>query len=137
MNTKRNATRFVESLALLGLTLLGAGCQIVHVQDQEGKPVFWAEVRTRTATSESNFPVMTDLLGNATLLASDEDEGVQEFLTVSKEGYIPVSNFVRTREGKMVVTLQETRAVPNRFESPNQPNPAWKTGGGETSPQSP
>ena len=111
--------------------LLGAGCQMVHVQDEEGKGISWAEVRVRTATSESKFPVMTDFFGNATLLTTSEPEGTQEFLEVSKDGYIPVNNFARTREGTMIVTLRKMRAVPA------EATPAWKTPAETTTPSRP
>ena len=77
-------------LVCLALAVLCvAGCQIVHVKDHHGKPIKWANVSTSTrASGSSNFPVKTDMLGNATLMISQEQPGTREWLVVSKEGYI-------------------------------------------------
>lgn len=77
-------------LTCLSLTfLLVAGCQMVHVVDMEGKPIFWAEVSATTqAGGRAAFPVKTDAMGYATLSMSQEAPGTREWLEVRKEGFI-------------------------------------------------
>lgn len=95
----------------LGLLAVGiAGCQVVHVKDTSGEPVFWADVTTSVQGREdSPFPAKTDLLGNATLPISQEPAGTAEYITVRKEGYLP-AKIVRPEGGTAEVTL---RAAPN------------------------
>jgi hypothetical protein len=98
-------------LCILGLLAVGiAGCQVVHVKDTQGDPVFWADVATSVQGQKDNpFPVKTDLLGNATLMMSQEPSGTAEYITVRKEGYLP-AKIVRPEGGTAEVTL---RAAPN------------------------
>ena len=92
-----------------------AGCQIVHVKDHHGKPIKWANVSTSTRGSgSSNFPVKTDLLGNATLMISQEQPGTREWLEVSKEGYI-TRRIIRPDDATVPVILM--KAPPSRVDA--------------------
>ncbi len=82
-----------------------AGCQMVHVTDQQGKPIFWADVSSSTQESgASGIPVKTDALGYATLPMSQEAPGSREWLEVSKDGYMP-RRIVRPEDGNVEVQL--------------------------------
>ena len=95
-------------LVCLSLAVLCvAGCQVVHVKDQHGKPIRWANVSTSTRGSgSSNFPAKTDMLGNATLMISQEQPGTREWLTVSKEGYI-TKRIIRQDDPNVEVILMQ------------------------------
>jgi len=83
----------MKHILFAGLTLtflLVAGCQVVHVTDQQGKAIGWADI---TATTQdggaTGLPVKTDLLtGNATLPMSQEAPGTREWLEIRKDGYL-------------------------------------------------
>jgi len=77
-------------LSLIAITgfamLISAGCQMVHVEDQAGNPIFMAAVTTGPEGKKaSSLPTMTDLLGNAALAKSMTKE--REIIQVSKDGY--------------------------------------------------
>ena len=99
-------------LVCLSLAVLCvAGCQVVNVKDQHGKPIRWANVSTSTqASGSSNFPVKTDMFGNATLMISQEQPGTREWLTVSKTGYI-TSRIIRPEDPTVPVTLMKSPAA--------------------------
>jgi len=85
--------------------LLVAGCQVVHVTDQQGKPVFWADVSATTQDSgATGIPVKTDAMGNATLPMSQEAPGSREWLEIRKEGYL-TRRIVRPEDGSVEVQL--------------------------------
>jgi hypothetical protein len=99
-------------LSLLAVVLVAAGCQMVHVQDDKGKPISWAEVSTSTNRSgASNFPVKTDLFGNAMIGISQEEAGTREWLIISKGGY-HTKRIIRPTEGAVDVTLLKTSTLP-------------------------
>jgi hypothetical protein len=98
----------MKHILFAGLTLaflFVAGCQMVHVTDQQGKPIAWADV---TATTQSGgatgLPVKTDLLGIATLPMSQEAPGAREWLEVRKQGYL-TRRIVRPEDGSVEVQL--------------------------------
>ena len=95
------------SLAVLFI----AGCQIVNVKDQHGKPIPWANVSTSTRMSGgAGFPVKTDMFGNATLMISQEPPGTREWLTVSKTGYIS-RRIIRPEDTNVPVVLNMSPAA--------------------------
>jgi hypothetical protein len=97
--------RIVAHRSLLVATLFAAaGCQIVHVEDTHGDPVFWAEVTTQSEGMEaSSFPAMTDLFGNVLLVASPNPDH-HETLIVRKEGFVD-SRRPRSKDSSMTVQL--------------------------------
>jgi hypothetical protein len=101
-------------LGAIFLVLVAAGCQIVHVVDDNGDPIPWAKVQVAPNPSASDeeisMPVYTDLLGNAMISAS-MDASQTEWIIVSKEGYVtnPVSRGV---EDKIEVQLHSEPTLP-------------------------
>ena len=108
-------------IAIAGFVmLLSAGCQIVHVEDKSGKPVFWAAVSTGVEGKKaSTLPMMTDLLGNAPLAKSMTKD--PEFIQVSKDGY-ETKTVPRTTESKISVTLDKIGS-PKKAESSSYKRP--------------
>ncbi|MBN1942859.1 MAG: carboxypeptidase regulatory-like domain-containing protein [Phycisphaerae bacterium] len=99
--------------ACLSLTFLfAAGCQIVHVTDQNGKAVAWADVSATTQDSgATGIPTKTDLMGLAPLPMSQEAPGTREWLEIRKEGYI-TRRIVRPEDGKVEVQLIRAPGAP-------------------------
>ena len=99
-------------LICLSLAVLCAtGCQVVHVKDQLGTPVRWANVSTSTrASGTSSFPVKTGLFGDATLMLSQEPPGTREWLTVTKTGYL-TRRVIRPEDPTVEVILMKSPAA--------------------------
>jgi len=98
---------------LAAALLLVTGCQIVHVTDQQGNPIFWADVSASTQESGSvGMPVKTDAMGNATLAMSQEAPGTREWLEVSKDGYM-TRRIVRPEDGTVEVQLLKAPSATN------------------------
>jgi hypothetical protein len=106
----------LAGLAVLAL-LPVAGCQIVHVTDQDGKAISWANVSATTQTAGTvGFPVKTDMLGNATLPISQEQPGTREYLEISKQGYI-TRRIIRPEDGRVEVQLMRSPRVPAKADA--------------------
>lgn len=90
--------------SLFLMVLFPVGCQIVHVTDQNGKPVAWADVSAATQEGSSGIPVKTDLLGNATLPMSQAAPGTREWLEVRKDGFL-TRRIVRPEDNRVEVQL--------------------------------
>ena len=98
-----NTTK-LSLIAITGFIMLVAtGCQMVHVQDQAGKPINWAAVSTGPEGKKaSSLPVMTNFLGDAALPKSMSKE--REIIQVSKDGY-ETKTVHRSDKEKITVTL--------------------------------
>ena len=103
--TQRIATALWIALGLLASTGL-CGCQIFQVRDAEGKVIPWATVNILTSKGESNFPMWTGMLGEASTFVSTEPQGTTEWIEVSKKGY-RTNKVQRTQETKMTIVLQK------------------------------
>jgi hypothetical protein len=107
----------MKHILLAGLTLtflLVAGCQVVHVVDNQGKPVFWADVSAATQEgSATGISVKTDAMGNATLPMSQEAPGTREWLEVRKEGYM-TRRILRPEDGRVEVQMMKAQGAPRQ-----------------------
>jgi hypothetical protein len=103
-----NAKTITTMLGLLLVTLLASGCQMVHVMDQDGDPVFWAKVQVAPTASERgenlSMPYHTDFLGNVMLPKGMSE--TTEYLIVSKEGY-QTKTAARGVDNKIEIQLQK------------------------------
>jgi hypothetical protein len=97
-------------LVLVTAALTTVGCQVVHVQDQEGNAIPWAAVSVSQQGQEPGLPAYTDLMGNAAIPVSSPNQEVPEYLHISKEGYVP--RRVLRPEGKVEIDLRKESGGP-------------------------
>ena len=110
-----------KSALIVMSLLLSSGCQIVHVQDTDGKAIAFATVSSGVQGSKfASMPTQTDLLGNA-LLPMGMGAGDEKWVAISKEGYIPI-RITRPAEGRIDVTLRRAGSSGRGFVSMRAPS---------------
>jgi hypothetical protein len=108
--------RNLTVIMLLTGLLLGPGCQVVHVQDNDGKAIVFATVSSGVQGSKfASMPARTDMLGNA-LLPLETTGSKDKWIAISKEGYIPI-RIARPAEGKIEITLRKANSSGRGFTS--------------------
>jgi hypothetical protein len=85
--------------------LLVSGCQVVHVTDQQGKPIDMADVSVTTQEGgATGLSVKTMFGGYATLPMSQAAPGTREWLEIRKDGYAP-KRILRPEDGSVEVPM--------------------------------